>query len=263
MNLRVCQIACRNQKLASAVVLAIPMLLNSADNSYAKKGDPVSGVDVSIGKKPCCKASLGSGGLPEVPPSFFGPGSLPFDGALNMDLADPVFFHHDAGSLEGEDKFLVPTELLTLNLTSITPIEPVPGTFFDVTIGMHSASPGYMLLTNDDSNAFLIDSFFDIFYDIQFTPVGGGATSSLQGTMPLKYSAPIPWDNTLPGGSPPPLGGNFVLGSDGATLVPFFLQSPDGAFSVELETVPEPSGLLLAAICAFSALSKIKGARNL
>ncbi len=237
----------------------------TATTSATQAGQTIPGIDIIIEKMPSPRRTtvgLGQGGLPVVPADFFGPGSLPFDGPLDVNFNPFLLNRTTASQFDLQNPSTIPTELLQLTLTSNSPIEPVPGSTYDVQIAMEGAGQLSLLETNPAANGAgqLVDSFFDVNYQIQFFPQGATTVGilTLTGAMVLQFAAPdpmelVPWTNLLPNGGLPAGGGNFVLGSDGIQLNEFLLRSPDGGFSLPLVTaVPEPTtaGLFMYAAAA-------------
>lgn len=218
----------------------------------------IPGIDIIV--KKCCHVTFSGDGLSPIPGDFFGPGSLPFEGEIAMGGFDEVLLERTAPSnFDVENPSTIPTELVQLTLTSVAPFEPLPGYSYNVVIDMTGSGSLSLLETNPavDGGGFVVDSFFDITYNIDFLPLGGTPTGplGLNGAMVLELAAPnpsdqIPWSNLLPGGGLPLGGSNFVLGSDGSQLSEFLLQSPDGGVSLLMMTasVPEPCTLTILAL---------------
>ena len=239
--------------------VAAAVLLGSVTPIFAATGDPLPGVDILVRKEPICPCTYGSFGapdLPTIPADFFGPGSDPFDGTVALEYLDPVIDNDsiELNLVEGTTPNVFDIEIEPLTLTSIEPIDVGGGSFFDITfhiladglppgepvIGQVELPPS-QTLTPGASNL-IVESFINIAYEIEFNETGTGnpaAGGPLTGSLSLllqDIDAPI-WRQ---------LEGPVVLGSDGSSLVPLTYASGGGGLVLAIQSVPEPSALLLA-----------------
>jgi len=116
---------------------------------------------------------------PPIPPGFFGPGSDPFMGHIDLkgEPAGGVVNTQIARKTGGELPATVDTEIVALSLVSTEPImvhnsQTMMVSFYDVfvTISMQEPSPGSMTISKTHENGGTFDSFFDITYQIEFIP---------------------------------------------------------------------------------------------
>ena len=199
-----------------------------------------------------------------VLPDFFGPGSLPFEGTVYLSGvpsgpggADTII---ERGPVNGGIE-TVPIELVAMELRSAAPIEVSFGTassFFDVFVHLDPtpASSGQMQLQQTSpSGGLIMDSFFDVFYTIEFVPVLPGSSLMLSGfpgpMAPPMPNIPVPLSYLPPPGYPGPSG----FYPDTQTFV------QDGPLSLTLTPVPEPSGVVLAG-CGLALLAAIVRRRH-
>lgn len=90
----------------------------------------------------------------------------------------------------------IPIELVSLSLVSVNPIELFPGSFFDVFVTLDPLAPpslGSMTLTRLSERGGTFDSFFDVFVEIDLTPVGGGPPFQVIRAMDHLESSGVPW----------------------------------------------------------------------
>jgi hypothetical protein len=117
-------------------------------------------------------------------------------------------------------------------------------------------------LTGDalGSGGWVVDSFFDITYRIEFAPAGQPRDGSLVLTnlggtgLPAALSqddgviSPFTWSQCFPGGDPAP---GLVLGATETELTPFWMNVADGSILVEqTAAVPEPTTMTLLSVGA-------------
>jgi|GEM_PF-2989153 len=161
----------------------------------------------------------------------------------------------------------IPIELVALSLVSVNPVN-ISGSFFDVFIGLTPGlrSTGSMTVTHDFPDNGTPDpegtftSFFDVFFDASFSPVGGGQGFVISNTIRLETAEPALW-----GHEPPPGPNVFVEGLVGdqdanrhVGPIPIIFNDfypigeiievhPQGAgiHIVRQAVVPEPSTVLL------------------
>lgn len=98
----------------------------------------------------------------------------------------------------------IPIELVALSLESASPVN-IMGSFFDVFVTLDASMPslGMIKVTSHDDAAGggTFDSFFDVFYEIQLTEVGGTGMLRLNGTLHLENMGAT-WSHTPPPGYP-------------------------------------------------------------
>lgn len=206
----------------------------------------------------------GTAAIPAIPADFFHPGSEPFTGTVNLQgysgPVDMVAFPGNTGLDARPDA--VPVELVQLSLVSANPITVHNSTtgvdsFFDIWVELRSGPrPNQHLALSYNApgtGGFVVDSFFDIEYRIEFTSPGQTPDGSLvltnagsfvlDGTLSQDDGviSPFTWYQNFPGGSPAP---GLVLGATETELLPFWLNVGGGSISAEISAVvPEPTTL--------------------
>ena len=143
--------------------------------------------------------------------------------------------------------YAVSTKILSLSVASETPL------FIDATHSYNweylitSTTMGTMSLTNADaSGGDIISSSFAVSYQVEFNQVGGsGGPLFVNGFDTYAFVGTPDWSNQFPDASTPPGGANFVLGSNGTTIDGATIASASGIFSSNVQSVPEPSSVLL------------------
>jgi hypothetical protein len=160
----------------------------------------------------------------------------------------------------------IPIEIVALQLRSVQPVELAPASFFDVFVTLDplaGPSTGMMQIghagpdTNDPNPEGQFSSFFDVFYDVDFYPVGGGPlflhidgnkTFTGQG---LWSHEPFPWSLLVPGNAGDPAA-NWHFGAPlgWRDFFPFgwVIHDTGGARHVVSVANPEPSTLGLGAL---------------
>lgn len=250
-----------HQSLTLNASLIAATLLASSIAAFGA-AQPIPGIDISAKKNPGgVKSSIfmggGSGGLPipndfffigfnssarfPAPEQFFGEGALPGGAIMRMER----FTEPDFGiSLPS---YAVSTKILSLSVASETPL------FIDATHSYNweylitSTTMGTMSLTNADaSGGDIISSSFAVSYQVEFNQVGGsGGPLFVNGFDTYAFVGTPDWSNQFPDASTPPGGANFVLGSNGTTIDGATIASASGIFSSNVQSVPEPSSVLL------------------
>ncbi|MGD9548201.1 MAG: hypothetical protein AB7V45_11745 [Candidatus Krumholzibacteriia bacterium] len=255
------------RRSSSVCTIALALVLGAGTALAASI--PVPGVGVVIKKCPppnYCGPStnFGAPGLPALPADFFHPGSLPFEGLVDLERACQLYCYpppcdEDCDDLRIDFSMDAPsgpfdTSLVPLSFRSVAPIAVGDGSgvdsFFDVWVevlppsgsltvsGSLSIESGTALLPGTAS--FVVDSFFDIEYRITFTQAGttDPAGQPVTGSMRLDLQdvgLPIA---CLDDGSPT---GVFVLGhgggGSGGQVEPFGFADSGGGFELTLESV--------------------------
>jgi hypothetical protein len=171
------------------------------------------------------------------------------------------------GSLPSGGTGLIPIELVALELMSTSPVN-IGGSFFDLfaVINKGGLIPGLpqpdvlppstgtltILSHNDVTGTGTFSSFFDVFVDIELTPVGGNPRipGSIVASMPSGNEGPLSgngiWSHTPPPGYPnnPSFpSGDFFPGLIVET-------GPMAMHTVRPATIPEPFSLSLLGIGA-------------
>lgn len=251
------------KKRFSSVLFTLLALLLVAGPVLAATGDPLPGVDILVKKKPSDKKStvhFGQPDFPGIPADFFGPGSDPFTGDVDLkgmctvsgcsdcdnDCDGP---HSHTDFTEGASPETIEIEMVPLTLRSVDPItvnvngEP---TLFDVRIvlsgdaaatetpftGQFTMPAGTVLAPG--VSTFIVDSFFDVWCSIEFFAAG---TNSLVGSVLTVAVHMVLQDIDLPvtrdteGAQP------VVMGYDGTLVQPFLYRSDGGGFDLGLESV--------------------------
>ncbi|RNC68460.1 MAG: PEP-CTERM sorting domain-containing protein [Desulfuromonadales bacterium] len=99
----------------------------------------------------------------------------------------------------------IPIELVALSLVSVNPVT-IGGSLFDVSVGLTPGerSLGSMTVTHQfpdngtPAPEGTFTSFFDIFFDAYFSPVGGGAGFGISDTIRLETAEPVFWSHEPP-----------------------------------------------------------------
>jgi hypothetical protein len=202
-----------------------------------------------------------------IPAGFFGDGSDLFDQATVPVTMTKVWRGRPAEFLDPAVPVAVETEMVAMSLHSVEPIEVTYGggspRFFDVFITLDDRSGpsvGVYELTHnppgDPDGGWLMDSFFDVFFDIHFMPVIGGAPLHLYRSQRLALADPVPWSHA---GSPlynHGDSGGFFLGLDPSDLLPpdgpmpqtIIYEGSEFTWVVRLAAVPEPATLTFLAL---------------
>jgi hypothetical protein len=198
--------------------------------------------------------------LGAVPSDFFEPGSEPFEGqvALIPVPTEPEGLIDYPGNTGLSTRPpLIPVEIVAMSLKSADPIQitvgGVPDSSFDVYVDISpGVAPGSLMLDYnlDGNGGFVVDSFFDVTYVIEFTPAGGPRTGDLvitdtmEGVMTDLLGGDVPWFEDFPGGSGGPVPG-FVPGATELDLQPFLIDLGSGSMVLPVISVPEPLTLFV------------------
>ena len=258
-----------SKSLTLSVSLIAATLLASTIAAFGA-AQPIPGIDISAKKNPGgVKSSIflggGSGGLP-IPNNFFFPG---FNSAARF-AAPEQFFGEGAlagGAVLRMERFTEPdfgislpsyavnTKILSLSVASETPLFIDATHSYDWAYLVSSTTMGTMSLSNADAlGGDITSSSFAVSYHVEFTQVGGsGGPLSVNGFDTYAFSGTPDWSNQFPDASTPPGGANFVLGSNGTSIDGATIASASGIFSSNVQSVPEPSSVVLllagAAFC--------------
>jgi hypothetical protein len=206
--------------------------------------------------------------LGKLPSDFFEPGSEPFEDhvALIPDPTEPegLIDYPGAPDMLAQPP-TIPIEIVALSLKSADPIQitvgGVPDSFFDVYVDISpGVFPSSLILDYNlaGDGGFVVDSFFDITYEIEFTPAGGPRTGALiiadtmDGVLTNLYGDDAPWFHTFPGGPAP----GFVPGATELGLEPFLLDLGAGSMTLPVTSVPEPLTMSLLAVGGLALLRK-------
>lgn len=150
------------------------------------------------------------GGLPPIPPDFFGPGSEPFTGPIqlggnpapsNPDSHDTVIQRNGpAGVPNPGDTITIPIEMVELSLRSVQPIAVTfnngnPDSFFDVFVSI-SPTPSTSSANVQRTDIICGDIFYNpqITLNVTFVPLGPGDAATLPvGPLFLTPLTPCKW----------------------------------------------------------------------
>lgn len=202
----------------------------------------------------------------------FGPGigPVPFKGMpIGPGLTDTIVQRQEDAILGPPyvgNSDTIPIELVALSLMSVNPVN-VSGSFFDVLVGLTpgTRSTGSMTVNHEfpdngtPAPEGTFTSFFDVFFDASFEPIGGGQGFVVSNIIRLKTAEPAFWSHEpLPGSVivEGPVGdqdANRHVGPIPLTFADFYLigkireAHPQGAglHVARPAEVPEPSTLLL------------------
>ncbi len=207
-----------------------------------------------------------------IPADFFGPGSEPFDGQVMLQGV-PVNNGNTTDTLverlEGSDfpgaQATIPTEMVALNLVSVDPITVMfAGDHEELWEVMVMLDPsqlhiGQYMLTHPPTvpggQVQQTDSFFDVFFDIEFEKLNNlGGMEMLQRRQLMVLQNTVDWSYTAPPQFDFSDNGGIFMGIEpepfrnGAAVVPQTLLFHGGELSLglSLAEVPEPAtmGLL-------------------
>ncbi|HOI53654.1 MAG TPA: PEP-CTERM sorting domain-containing protein [Phycisphaerae bacterium] len=246
--------------VASVVLMVLPFGLALADTFIVPHILEARSGSIEFG---------GSSQVQGVPGGFFGAGSNVYAARVALrNIAGALKeYEADHGTFPPGASQTVPVELLQLSLVSVNPIAVHNSTtntdsFFDVFVDLRSSSaPGqHLTLTGDaaENGGWVMDSFFDITYRIEFAEPGRPRDGSLvltnlgQAGLVSQFSGSavgqtdFPWWESFPGGSPAP---GLVLGATETELTPFWLNVAGDSIQAELvEVVPEPATMTLLGV---------------
>ena len=249
--------------------------LSSAHGNLRHVGVATTAYAVDYGRP---RASFGSGDLPTLPADFFYPGSDPFTGEVEVCdgkdndcdgvIEDGIPSGTFAFEATADSAVFVFDEPTGLRLRSVAPIE-VTGTqaaqmfdvFFDVDLAPDpgGTTGGQMrLVPGQPGGNFIVDSFFDVSYEIEFVAPGGkpGDPGNRNGGGSATLTLQDPPD-TIPAellvdaiGEPDLL----IPGNDGQSFRPFLFASNGGGLYRPLQSVPEPATAVLAVLAGLACL---------
>jgi len=193
-----------------------------------------------------------------IPPDFFNPGSDPFSGSVLLGSGsgggvDAIVQRTDPASplpVPGTDT--IPIELVQLHLQSVQPFDVTYGGTsteqwaIDVVLDTSTPSPGSMVIQHPTPDGGTFDSFFDVFFEVDFSPILPGSTirslfleDTIGGNCTWTHIPPVGFPDGLhfyPGGVP----------GNPNQLNHLFLSG--GKLNLELSfipDIPEPSTLVL------------------
>ena len=189
-----------------------------------------------------------------IPANFFGPGSDPFDGVIQLGGGDPVgtdtIIRRNTGfSFPGglpSTAPIVPIEFVSLNLVSCSPITITYGGHnpesWNVSVGLSPSLPSYgqMTATKTYANGGTFTSVLYVQPYLTFTKMGDPGTIRIldPGPWNLSTTDPHSWQDTSPKPNPPCEGNGFYPGIDS----PVQMSSPSGDVILVLEP-PHPTSL--------------------
>ncbi len=173
---------------------------------------------------PLTEIKIGStGDIPPIPADFFYPGSLPFEGQIQLtgDPINPGDTNTDT-IVERLEVAVLPNpgasdtvqiELKELSLTSVAPID-VGGIQFVVYVDLDPTGPsslGSMTIVRNNNEGGTFTSQLNVHPRVHFRQVGGGPLLGpiVGGPIPLENINPHPWCYQAVDGSVPAAGPNF------------------------------------------------------
>ncbi len=226
--------------------------------------------NMGIGSITYCDLHFGSADLPPLPPNFFFLGSLEY--ADDVEMCDGADDDCD-GNLDGDEldddvgafsfveginpqtyEFDINTSLSFHSANPITISDGGGGdVFYDVILSMilDPGGSGTTTITPGlPGGDFIIDSFFDVEYVLEFIPLGGSpgdaGNPTTSSSTSLSLQAPsetVPATLLVDGFGEPD---QLLLGYDGSQFNVMDFQSTGGGFDVPLRGIPEPATLVLA-----------------
>ncbi|HEX5327886.1 MAG TPA: PEP-CTERM sorting domain-containing protein [Acetobacteraceae bacterium] len=144
-------------------------------------------------------------------------------------LTDTIVQRQDDAVINGAP---IPTQLVGLSLNSSGAVN-IGGNFYDIHLGLdpgHS-STGTIQIAGDLSGG-TFSSFFDVFFDLQFTPIGGApALPDMPGSTTLSQNAAV-WSPT------PPPGALLVSGPDDGSAADQAANQHTGLDPLEVDFFP-------------------------
>ena len=150
--------------------------------------------------------ALGSDYLHTEPGTFFdfgpGIGVVPLMGKPIGPADTDTIVHRlaDAAVTPGGPGATIPIELVALSLESVAPVN-IGGSFFDVFVTLDPSHLGddtgmMTIQENPAGTGGTFTSFFDVFFEVDFTPVGGGPVVKVFNSLTLSNSD-APWVATV------------------------------------------------------------------
>lgn len=263
-------------RIAVAALALVAFLAPPATADWT--GDPLPGVDILVKKKPSDRKTRlyfgRGGGSIQVEAGFFGPGSEPFTGEVELEsrhVNTGTVGHVDHGRYDlvgGPVPHQADLLLTPLKLRSVSPgIVTIDAseTLLDIAVDLFASSGdtnqaigGELWLPDGTTlppgtSTWQVDSFFDIEYRISFTnsDTGDPMGQELVGTLRL-HSQELDLPVTR---LPSEAGGAIVLGYDGNATVPYSFADPNDELRLTLEAalVEEPVAVERSSIGALKA----------
>ena len=152
------------------------------------------------------------------------------------------------------------TEIVALSLHSVEPIRVtynggMTESFFDVFVTLDGAAPpganrGQYLVSRHSADGGMIlegvDSFFDVFFELQFTNQETGGVHVLQREDHVELTASVPWSHVAPPSYYHPGSGDFFPGVRGEEPPESLIfQGSELKWEVRLRPIPEPCTVAL------------------
>jgi hypothetical protein len=167
-----------------------------------------------------------------IPAGFFGPGSLPFDGTVDLAglpqayepcLADPPADTIFMRPIASNPPDAIPVYLAQLSLVSVSPIvvryESGPDQLWNMAVELAPVPvpPGTMTIRHESADGGTFDLHIPTYPQFRFTSVGGGQVLVHHPSWPLPFSATdVPWRFDVP--PPGSCRSNLCVNPQGATV---------------------------------------------
>jgi hypothetical protein len=246
----------------SLAICGLVLLLAGAAEAAS---NPIPGIGIIFKHPPGSSTAIGAPGLPAIPAGFFGPGSAPFSGVVDLqgqcsqncggcdDDCDGDVDDSRIDYVEDTDTGIFATALARAFLYSASPIEVavngVPS-FFDVFVeirgpglvtdapipGSLQLPPGVTLAPG--SSAVVAAGSCDVHARFTFADATTGAAvgQAIEADFPMVLQAGSLPIVRLNDGTP---AGRIVLGLDGSTALPFTYASAGGGLVLQLKSLAD------------------------